>query len=93
MIPLRQLIKTVPALCRGLKTSTVRHGGGWVYRTAPEAPQKITVMKAELLGAFMWWWIIYHLITEPEHLTGEFPYPDVSKWTDAELGIPPDHED
>ena len=24
------------------------------------------------------------------YFQGEFPYPEPSKWTDAELGIPPD---
>lgn len=28
------------------------------------------------------------------YVQGEFPYPDTSKWTDEELGIPPDdHEE
>ncbi|XP_071513632.1 NADH dehydrogenase [ubiquinone] 1 beta subcomplex subunit 2, mitochondrial-like [Panulirus ornatus] len=94
MFAVRQLIRTVPALTRGFKTSVPRHGGGaWTYRTAPETPSKLTLFQAEVLGAFMWWWILYHLITEPEHITGEFPYPDPSKWTDQELGIPPDDED
>lgn len=43
-------------------------------------------------GGLMWWWILWHLWHEPEHITGEFPYPDPSEWTNAELGIPPDSE-
>lgn len=27
------------------------------------------------------------------YIQGEFEYPDVKKWTDAELGIPPDDVD
>ena len=27
------------------------------------------------------------------YFQGHYPYPDASKWTDAELGIPPDDED
>ncbi|XP_069940235.1 NADH dehydrogenase [ubiquinone] 1 beta subcomplex subunit 2, mitochondrial isoform X1 [Cherax quadricarinatus] len=92
MIPLRLIIKSVPVLSRGFKTSA-KYGGEWTYRTAPPPPPKSIIMKAEIMGAFMWWWILYHLFTEPEHITGEFPYPDVSKWTNAELGIPPDDED
>jgi len=33
--------------------------------------------------------VFYKCYTEPEHLLGEFEYPDYSKWTDEELGIPP----
>ncbi|KAK3864256.1 hypothetical protein Pcinc_028366 [Petrolisthes cinctipes] len=94
MFALRQVIKTVPILAsRGIKTSLPRTGGPWVYREPPVAASRFTVVKAEILGAIMWWWIIYHLITEPEHITGEFPYPDASKWTNEELGIPADDED
>lgn len=63
----------------------------------------------------MWWWILWHLWHEHEHITvrmaddfggcvacsyvmyvyvhlkGEFEYPDTSKWSNAELGIPADH--
>lgn len=36
----------------------------------------------------MWWWILWHFWHDFDHIIGEFPYPDPSKWTDAELGIP-----
>jgi len=73
------------------------------------------MLKAEVIGAVMWWWILYHLWSEPEHIIvtqidktlrqlsetkfvlillfywqGDFPYPDPSKWTNAELGIADD---
>lgn len=38
----------------------------------------------------MWWWILWHLYWDWGHIVGEFEYPDVSAWTDEELGIPPD---
>lgn len=41
----------------------------------------------------MWWWIIWHLYWDWGHIVGEFDYPDTSKWTDEELGIPPDDEE
>ncbi|XP_068219688.1 NADH dehydrogenase [ubiquinone] 1 beta subcomplex subunit 2, mitochondrial-like [Palaemon carinicauda] len=90
---LRPLLRTVPILKRGISTSTPKLGGAWTYRVAPHPPSKKTVFKAEIIGAFMWWWILYHLMTEPEHITGEFEYPDPRKWTDSELGIPADDED
>lgn len=58
------------------------------YRCAPPPPSKHLVRMAEIAQGFMWWWILWHLWTEPDHITGEFEYPDPSKWTDAELGIP-----
>jgi len=33
--------------------------------------------------------VLYKCYSEPEHLLGEFPYPDSSEWTDEELGVPP----
>lgn len=41
----------------------------------------------------MWWWIFWHLWHDYEHIIGEYPYPEVHLWTDAELGIPPDDEE
>jgi len=68
-------------------------GHTWYYRTGPTKHSKKTTYGAQMVGGLMWWWIMWHLWHEPEHLFGEFPYPDVSKWTNAELGIPPDDYD
>uniref|UniRef100_A0A6P8SAT0 NADH dehydrogenase [ubiquinone] 1 beta subcomplex subunit 2, mitochondrial n=1 Tax=Geotrypetes seraphini TaxID=260995 RepID=A0A6P8SAT0_GEOSA len=35
----------------------------------------------------------YRQFPELTKSQGHFPYPDVSKWTDEELGIPPDDEE
>ncbi|VVC41637.1 Hypothetical protein CINCED_3A018195 [Cinara cedri] len=32
--------------------------------------------------------VLYKCYSEPEHLIGDFEYPDSSKWTDEELGVP-----
>lgn len=37
-----------------------------------------------------WTWFFWQLFHHPEVLTGHYSIPDPSKWTDAELGIPPD---
>ena len=37
-----------------------------------------------------WWWIFYQLWSHPEYFWGHMEYPDTSKWTNAELGIPED---
>ncbi|MPC47563.1 NADH dehydrogenase [ubiquinone] 1 beta subcomplex subunit 2, mitochondrial-like [Portunus trituberculatus] len=84
----------LPSLRRGLHTSSSRSSGAvWTYRTAPAAPSKTVTRRAEIVSSIMWWWILYHFMTDYEHITGEFAYPDPSLWTDEELGIPPDDED
>ncbi|CAH1647070.1 unnamed protein product [Spodoptera littoralis] len=66
--------------------------GTWTYRVPPPMPSRKSVLLAEGLGAVAWWWIFWHLITEPDHVFGEFPYVDPGSYTDEELGIPPDSE-
>ncbi|PNF22928.1 NADH dehydrogenase [ubiquinone] 1 beta subcomplex subunit 2, mitochondrial [Cryptotermes secundus] len=69
------------------------HDAVWTYRQPVPPPPKYVRVLAECVGGYMWWWIFWHLWHEPEHITGEFEYPDPSKWTDEELGIPPDDEE
>ncbi|CAB3238977.1 unnamed protein product [Arctia plantaginis] len=64
--------------------------GVWTYRVPPPLPSKRAIYLAEALGALAWYWILYHCITEPDHIFGEFTYVDPSTYTDEELGIPPD---
>lgn len=58
------------------------------YRVAPPPASKATRIGAEVVCAGMWWWILWHLWHESDHITGEFPYPEASEWTNKELGIP-----
>uniref|UniRef100_A0A674I9V0 NADH dehydrogenase [ubiquinone] 1 beta subcomplex subunit 2, mitochondrial n=1 Tax=Terrapene triunguis TaxID=2587831 RepID=A0A674I9V0_9SAUR len=51
------------------------------------------VIHGELLCGFMWFCILWHFWHNPDAVLGHFPYPDASKWTDEELGIPPDDEE
>ena len=60
----------------------------WNYRTPSPAQPKIIYTLAEVTQGVMWWWILWHLWTQYDHIIGEFDYPDPSKWTDEELGIP-----
>ncbi|EZA52206.1 hypothetical protein DMN91_010036 [Ooceraea biroi] len=62
------------------------------YRKLPPEDKK-WAWAAEFLGGVMWWWVLWHFWHDWGHLVGEFPYPDVTKWTDEELGIPPDDAD
>jgi len=66
---------------------------GWHYRTlSPNVPKK-HIWYAEGIMGLMWYWILFHCWYDSGHLFGHFPYPDPSKWTNKELGIPPDAED
>ncbi|KAJ2952390.1 hypothetical protein O0L34_g4677 [Tuta absoluta] len=69
-----------------------RNGGHgvWSYRVPPPMPSRRATLLAEGLGGLAWFWVFWHLFTEPEHVTGEFTYIDPITWTDEELGIPPD---
>ncbi|EDW03956.1 GH11528 [Drosophila grimshawi] len=60
------------------------------YRNVPKAHSKATEIGAGVVGGAMWWWIMWHLWYEPDHITGEFNYPNPQKWSNAELGIPRD---
>lgn len=68
----------------------------WAYRQGPpdfKSFDPVFRYGAMAVGGFMWWWVLWHLWHEPEHITGEFPQPDPLLWTDKELGIPPDDYD
>ncbi|KAM0731962.1 NADH dehydrogenase [ubiquinone] 1 beta subcomplex subunit 2, mitochondrial [Formica fusca] len=60
------------------------------YRGQIPPVEKIWLYGAEIMGGVMWWWVLWHFWHDFGHIVGEFPYPDPSKWTDEELGIPPD---
>ncbi|PZC85588.1 NADH dehydrogenase [ubiquinone] 1 beta subcomplex subunit 2, mitochondrial [Helicoverpa armigera] len=87
------LLRTLKNAADNVKQAKRNAGHGvWSYRVPPPLPSKKAILLAEGLGAFAWWWIFWHIITEPEHILGEFKYIDPRTYTDAELGIPPDSE-
>ncbi|XP_048404945.1 NADH dehydrogenase [ubiquinone] 1 beta subcomplex subunit 2, mitochondrial [Stegostoma tigrinum] len=82
---------------RNLGKPSVRRAGGGPhiepqYRQYPQLTKK-QVLEAEFLSGFMWFWIFWHLWHDPDAVLGHFTYPDPSKWTDEELGIPPIDEE
>jgi len=80
-----------PAARRQFSTTIATRGGApWKYRCPPNDPAPEIENLATAAMAFTWWWILYGCFTEPHHLFGPGGYPDPDKWTDAELGIPPD---
>jgi len=87
---LRGGVRQIQPSTRNISTSAPKNGSGkWIYRESgmKYIPKK-HLYACEAIGAFMWWWMLIHIYHEPDHILGEFPYPDPSKWTDAELGIP-----
>ncbi|CAH1989730.1 unnamed protein product [Acanthoscelides obtectus] len=65
-----------------------RNSHHWSYRKGAPPASKNIMMCAEVVQGIAWWWVLWHLWTEPDHILGEFEYPDPRKWTDQELGIP-----
>ncbi|XP_008313822.1 NADH dehydrogenase [ubiquinone] 1 beta subcomplex subunit 2, mitochondrial [Cynoglossus semilaevis] len=62
------------------------------YRQFPQLTKR-QLFQSELISGTMWFWILWNFWKSPEEVLGHFPYPDISKWTDEELGIPPDDEE
>ncbi|XP_075972006.1 NADH dehydrogenase [ubiquinone] 1 beta subcomplex subunit 2, mitochondrial-like [Anticarsia gemmatalis] len=85
------LLRSLKNAADNVKQSKRNAGHGvWTYRVPPPMPSKKSIWLSEILGGLAWYWILYHCVTEPGHIIGEFPYVDPSTYTDAELGIPPD---
>jgi hypothetical protein len=60
----------------------------WVYRRL-SAPNSIPCeFQVTCVMTFMWTWIFYHCLNEPEHLYGHWIPPDPKSFTNEELGIP-----
>ena len=91
-------LKEVSVIKRTFATTLQRKGGdAWTYRRQNPRPAKGSAVDLIATGLMttIYWWIFWHLFTEPGHVFGgskfgEFDYPDPLEWTDEELGIPPD---
>ncbi|XP_034232715.1 NADH dehydrogenase [ubiquinone] 1 beta subcomplex subunit 2, mitochondrial-like [Thrips palmi] len=70
----------------------VRNSGGtFRYRGIGEAPgSEAQERAADIAYTIFWWWVCFKCIVSYDHLIGEYDWPDASKWTDEELGVPPD---
>ena len=66
---------------------------GYLYRETGNLQGGTNATIGKIAVTLAWWWIFYHIITEPELIFGHMEYPDTSKWTDEELGIPSDESD
>ena len=93
--------KETAGVIRTFATTLKRKGGSaaddasWTYRRQNPRPPPYLENMATGVMTLTYWWIFWHLFTEPGHVFGgsffgEFDYPNVEEWTDEELGIPPD---
>lgn len=68
-----------------------REHQGYFYREAGNVQGRVQTAISKVGVTVAWWWVFYNIITENTSLLfGHHEYPDTSKWTDAELGIPAD---
>ncbi|KAK6168751.1 hypothetical protein SNE40_019935 [Patella caerulea] len=87
-------LRTVSRVLKPVKNvpkTQVCHASTWCYRKRTVIDNKSNIY-CDFIGVFLWYWILYGLYREPEHIIGHYVLPDTSKWTDEELGIPPDEE-
>ena len=66
---------------------------GYLYRELGNLQGANNATMAKIALSLAWYWIFYNLWAHPENIYGHAPYPDTSKWTDEELGIPADDEE
>ncbi|KAM9846203.1 NADH dehydrogenase [ubiquinone] 1 beta subcomplex subunit 2, mitochondrial [Aulostomus maculatus] len=82
-------------LRRGPQRITTQKAGGHSappYRGYPHVA-KTPMILSEVISSAMWFWIFWHMWHDSDAVFGHFPWPDASKWTDEELGVPPDDEE
>ena len=69
------------------------HHKGYLYRHAGNLQGNVNAFLGKVASTFAWYFIFYNLWSHPEFFFGHMDYPDTSKWTNAELGIPADDEE
>ncbi|KFB54004.1 AGAP002630-PA-like protein [Anopheles sinensis] len=52
-----------------VRAQFVRHGHDWSYRVNGPKPELASRLGAQIAGGFMWWWVLWHLFHEYEHIT------------------------
>ncbi|KAJ8974757.1 hypothetical protein NQ317_019161 [Molorchus minor] len=56
-------------------TQTVRNNHQWSYRVGPSPSSKNIILCADLVAGFAWWWVLWHLWTEPGHILANLIIP------------------
>jgi hypothetical protein len=65
---------------------------GYLYREGGNLQGGSNATIGKTAVTLLWFWIFYNLWATPETFLGHMAYPQPSKWTNEELGIPPDDE-
>ncbi|CAF4515002.1 unnamed protein product [Rotaria socialis] len=63
------------------------------YRTQAHLYEMWLYHAALVFSIWLWWYVSWRFLKEPSWFFGHAHFPDMSKFTDAELGIPPDEMD
>jgi hypothetical protein len=63
------------------------------YRTQASVFEMKLYHLALLGSIWFWWYVSWRFVKEPGYFFGHACYPDMSKFTDEELGIPADDLD
>ncbi|XP_059169823.1 NADH dehydrogenase [ubiquinone] 1 beta subcomplex subunit 2, mitochondrial-like [Physella acuta] len=89
---LRPIVTFLAKRNRQVNLATVRYEGTVVYRKQFLQEPPSLKFAGTALSFVLWYWVLYHCWYEFDHLKGH-AIPDASKWTNEELGIPPDDEE
>merc|ERR1711997_143630 len=54
--------------------------------TIPQSRERVNT--AEVMMVLVWWWVLFHTITDWGHIVGELKWVDPLDFTDEELGLP-----
>jgi len=86
----RQVVrKALTKSVGNVSVNSVRQASGvWMYRRVGPLDSKADIVQVTSFMSFVWYWVFYHCLTEPEHLYGHWIPPKPKEFTDAELGIP-----
>ena len=66
---------------------------GYLYREQGNLQGATNHTIARFAITMAWAYVFYNLYNSSDNFFGHAPFPDTSKWTDAELGIPADDEE
>ncbi|XP_036367654.1 NADH dehydrogenase [ubiquinone] 1 beta subcomplex subunit 2, mitochondrial-like [Octopus sinensis] len=85
--------KVLSSINQTLSTCPIWRRWKFSYRDVPPVTNKTILVLCNVVGFTVWYWMMYKVYHEFDHIVGHFTYPTPSKWTDEELGIPPDDEE
>lgn len=66
---------------------------GYMYREMGNLQGATNATISRFAITMAWFYVFYNLWNSPDNFLGHAPFPDTSKWTDKELGIPDDDQE